>query len=168
MGLDTGSAMVQRVCHISLDQPDSVTTIDSTPAHICDKAVACVIGDTVYAVGIGKTCNELWKWNAASDWKRCQDMTLGRKGHGVAVVNYTLYALGGVDVDGKSLRSVEAYNTRTSKWSAAAHLPHVVSNMACIEYETAIILFGGRDEAEDALDEVVEYNTTSKPPRAAL
>ena len=53
--------------------------------------------DTLYAVGIGDKWNELWKWNATSDWTRCADMTSGRSYHCVAVVDSTLYTLGGLE-----------------------------------------------------------------------
>ena len=71
--------MSQRVCHVSLERPDSVSTIDFAPSWVDKGAAACVMGNTLYAVGIGRACNELWKWNAASDWTRCADMTSGRQ-----------------------------------------------------------------------------------------
>ena len=110
--MNDGHATTQRVGHISLERPNSVSTIDSTPAWIEFGAAACVIGNTLYAVGIGDACNELWKWNAAFDWTRCADMMSSRGLHCVAVVDSTLYALGGwVTADRTTLSSVEAYNT---------------------------------------------------------
>ena len=94
VGLSDGPTMSQRVCHISLERPDSVSTIDSTPARVDRGAAACVMGDTLYAVGIGRARDELWKWNAASDWTRCADMTSHRRWHCAAVVDSTLYTLG--------------------------------------------------------------------------
>ena len=67
VGLSDGRTTSQRVCHISLERPDSVSTIDSTPAQVDPGAAACVMGNTLYAVGIGCAYNKLWKWNAASD-----------------------------------------------------------------------------------------------------
>ena len=120
VGLYDGRTMSQRVCHISLERPDSVSTIDSTPAWVDEGAAACVMGNTLYAVGIGHESNELWKWNATSDWTRCADMTSYRRRQCVAVVDSALYALGGwVDADKTWLNSVDSYNAQTDKWSAA-------------------------------------------------
>ena len=130
VGLYDGRTMSQRVCHISLERPDSVSTIDSTPTWVDNEAAACVMGNTLYAVGIGHLGNELWNWNAASDWTRYADMTSGRRWHCAAVVDSTLYALGGwTDAEiaaGIALSSVEAYNTQTNEWSAAGQLTHAV------------------------------------------
>ena len=95
-GLNTdGYTTSQRVCHISLERPDIVSTIDSTPAWVGEGAAACVMGNTLYAVGFGRAFNELLQWNATSDWTRCADMTSYRNHHCAAVVDSKLYALGG-------------------------------------------------------------------------
>ena len=116
IGLHVGCTTAQRVCHISLERPDSVSTIDSTPAKVEFEAAACVMGNTLYTVGIGREDKELWKWNAASYWTRCADMTSYRCLHCAAVVDSTLYALGGwVDAQGTTpSSSVEAHNTQTN------------------------------------------------------
>ena len=84
----------QDVYQISLERPDSVRKVGSTPTWVDSEAAACVMGDTLYAVGIGRAYNELWKWNEACDWLRCADMTSYRRRHSVAVVDSTLYTLG--------------------------------------------------------------------------
>ena len=61
VGLRDGRITSQRVCRISFERPDSVSTIDSTPAWVGEGAAACVMGNTLYAVGIGREDNELWK-----------------------------------------------------------------------------------------------------------
>ena len=61
VGLGDGDTMHQSVCHISLERPDSVSTIDSTAALVDKGAAACVMGNTLYVVGIGDAYNELWK-----------------------------------------------------------------------------------------------------------
>ena len=158
VGLDEGLTTFQRVCHISLGRPDSVIMIDSTPARMDDGAAACVMGNTLYAVGIGLAHNELWKWNAASDWTRCADMTSYRRRHCAAVVDSTLYALGGWDADATTLNSVEAYNTQTNKWSAAGQLTHAVCLAACVSYNNSIYVFGGRDANNEAVAHVQVYD----------
>ena len=161
VGLSYGQGTVsQRVYHISLERPDSVGTIDSTPAWVGHGAAACVMGNTLYAVGIRQAHNELWKWNAASDWTRCADMTSSRCYHCVAVVDSMLYALGGeVGDDNTTLSSVEAYNTQTSKWSAAGELTHAVDRAAWVSYNNSIYVFGGADAKNQAVADVQVYDS---------
>ena len=116
VGLNTANGLVQHVLHISLEREDSVWEIGATPSYVGYGAAACVMDNTLYAVGIGHVGNELWKWNATSDWTRCADMTSGRLYHCVGVVESSLYSLGGwVDAAKITLSSVEAYSTQTSK-----------------------------------------------------
>ena len=42
VGLNDGDTPSQCVCHISLERPDSVSTIDSTPAWVDEGASSCV------------------------------------------------------------------------------------------------------------------------------
>ena len=150
--------MFQRVCHISLERPDSVSTIGSTPAWVGEGVATCVMGNTLYAVGIGHARDELWKWNAASDWTRCEDMTSYRRDHCAAVVDSTLYALSGWDADRTRLRSVEAYNTQTNEWSAAGQLTHAVSDAACVSYNNSIYVFSGQGASGWAVAHVQVYD----------
>ena len=155
---DSENTKSQRVCHISLERPDSVSTIDSTPARVNVGAAACVMGNTLYAVGIASAKNELWKWNAASDWTRCADMTSYRRRYCVAVVDSTLYLLGGwVDANRTTLNSVESYSRQTNSWSAAGQLTHAVYYAACGSYNNSIYVFGGWDANNEAVAHVQVY-----------
>ena len=94
----------QRMCYVSpddknSDDSDSVRTFASTPHELSVDSALCVMDDSLYAVGIGPAYNELWKWNAASNWTRCADMPSGRRRHCVAVVGSTLFVLGGVSMN---------------------------------------------------------------------
>ena len=160
VGLGTHDGPVQDVYHISLERPDRVRMIGETPAHVRYAAAVEVIDNTLYAVGIGLAFNELWKWNAASDWTRCADMTSCRRWHCVAAVDSTLYALGGwVDADSTTLSSVEAYNTQANKWSAAGPLTHAVRLAACVSYNDSIYVFGGMNATGKPVNHVQVYNT---------
>ena len=163
VGLDDEEKITRRVCCISLERPDSVSTIDSTPACVGEGAAACVMGNTLYTVGIGRAGTKLWKWNATSDWTRCSDMTSGRRWHCAAVVDLMLYALGGwVDFyDVKTLSNrVEAYNTQTNKWSAAGQLKHAVCLAACVSYNNLNYVFGGVDLKGKAVSHVQVYDAS--------
>ena len=149
----------QDVYHISLERPDSVRKVGSTPTRVDMETAACVMGDTLYAVGLGRTYNELWKWNEASDWLRCADMTSYRRRHSVAVVDATLYTLGGwVEADKTTLNSVEAYNTQTNKWTAAGQLTHAVHSAACVTYKNVIYMMGGVQGLDTSVAHVQMYS----------
>ena len=136
-GLYTEKGLVQDVYQISLERPDSVSTINSTPSWADMGAAVSVVGNTLYALGIGRAHNELWKFNAASDWTRCADMTSSRRMHCAAVVDSTLYTLSGGN--GTTLSSsVEAYNTQTNEWSAAGQPTRAVWRAACVSYNNSI------------------------------
>ena len=156
---DAQGVLVQDVYQISLESQDRIWNIGRTPTDQRYGAAACVMGNSLYAVGIGRAYNELWKWNVASDWTRCADMTSGRRYHCAAVVDSTLYALGGwVNADRTTLSSVEAYNKHTNKWSAAGQLTHAVRHAACVSYNNSIYVFGGVDANSKDVAHVQVYN----------
>ena len=62
-----GHKVAQLVCHISLEPPYDVRTINSMPAYV-EHGAACVVGNTLYAVGIGNDRKQLSKWNSESGW----------------------------------------------------------------------------------------------------
>lgn len=160
IGVKDGLAVGQRINHITLERPDTVTTFDAAPLDIGWAASACVMGDTLYAVGLGQEQNELWKWNVNCDWTRLANLTAGRRSHCVAVVDLTLYTLGGyVDEDKETLNTVEAYDTKTDKWSVAGQLVHAVHGAACLAYRDSIYMFGGENIRTWAVPYVQEYNT---------
>ena len=85
-------------------------------------------------------------------------MTSCRRWHCAAVVDSTLYALGGLVTGGTTLSSVEAYNTQTNKWSAAGQLTHAVHDAACVSYNNFIYVFGGADANRKAAAHVQVYD----------
>ena len=95
----------KRMFRVRHDATDNVRTITSAPYALSVDSALCVMGDSLYAVGIGPAYNELWKWNAASDWTRLADMTSGRRRHCVAVVGSKLYALGGIAMNSLAVTS---------------------------------------------------------------
>ena len=164
VGLDDGKAVPQRVCLISLERPDSVSTMDFTPARVGHGSTACVVDKTLYVVGIGHACNELWKWNATSDWTRCADMTSYRRHHFVAVIDSTIYALGGAPFAGGTLlTSIEAYNTEAAdEWFAAGQLNNAVIDAACVSYNKSIYVFGGVDTNDKQVAHVQMYDAAQR------
>jgi len=85
------------------------------------QCTACVLNDTVYVTGTGsRSYKKMWTYNWSAGWKQLTDMLTVRRINSVAVVGSTLYLLGGKVKNGKDfkvIKSVETYNTKTSKWS---------------------------------------------------
>jgi len=166
LGMSNSVKMMTDIGRISLTHPDSVTTLDKLPTVMNAQSTACVLNDTVYVTGTGSgSYKEMWTYNAAAGWKQLTDMLTVRRIHCVAVVESTLYLLGGKVESEDSvnvIKSVETYNTKTSKWSPGGNLVHAVYNAACVTYRNAICLFGGEDSDKLAVDHVQVYNTVKK------
>ena len=153
IGSDTGSTLIQQMNRVSLDHPNSVTTTNSLPFYIYCESAACVIANTMYVAGVGQfPYKELWKLSKSLKWQKLAEMPTGRRRHGVAVINSTIYVLGGwKDADKTILDDVMSYNTEMNTWSNAEKLVHAVSSFACLSYNSFIYLFGGHDINDEAV-----------------
>jgi len=175
IGLNDSFTSSSKVCRISLQHPDRVANqLTAIPTKLKVYSAACACNDTVYVTGSGTTFSETWKWNAERGWVKCSDMLNGRRAHCVAVVESTLYALGGQM--NRPTNSVESYNIDTNIWSPAGYLMHAVSFSGCVVYKKSIYMFGGQNAHFKVVDHVQVYNPAhesctlmSKPmPRAYL
>jgi len=136
VGLSDGNTSTYEVYRINLQYLDKVKSLTSIPTKLNGNSAACVLNNNVYITGAGgDTLVEAWTWNVLSGWIRCADMLEGRRSHCAAVVDTTLYVLGGREGSSDTtLSSVEGYNTLTNKWSSAGHLVHAVRSAACVTY----------------------------------
>ncbi|XP_070535159.1 kelch-like protein 3 [Ptychodera flava] len=76
-----------------------------------------------------------------------------RSRFGLVNLHGYLYAVGGLDKDNKSLKSVERYNIATNKWQIIAPLPACRYDMAIAVYDDKIIIVGGQHSVKaDAVD----------------
>jgi len=165
VGLSNGNTTSKELYRISLQHPDKVTKLAERPTDIITteniiNSVACVVNNNVYITGAGEPLRrETWKWDVVSGWIGCTDMLMGRYNHCAAVVDTTLYVLGGWKGPGSTtLSSVEGYNTLTNKWSSAGHLVHAVYYAACVTYKNSIYVFGGIDKDIKTVSHVQVYN----------
>jgi len=161
VGLSDGITKSNEFYRISLQHLDKVTTLTAIPTKIqSSNSAVCVLNNNVYiSVACGDRLVEAYTWNVMSGWIRCADMLTGRRHHCAAVVNTTLYVLGGrKGSSDTTVSSVEGYNTLTNKWSSAGHLVHGVYCTACVTYKNSIYVFGGRDKENKAVSHVQVYN----------
>ena len=150
----------QQVVQVSLEHPDKVKTIGSSVAQVPGFSAACVTDNTLFTVGLGEAFNELWKWTpTVREWIRCEDMISGRLCHSVAVVDYKLYVLGGLEEadESTSTSNVLSYNIGTNKWTTAGQLVDATRDMACVVYKDLIYLFRGKNKDHD-YNHVQVYN----------
>lgn len=164
VGLTSGcTSTAQRICHVSLERPDCVKTIDTIPTKIGADAAACRVDNALYLVGTGGGYNKVWRCSAESEWEACKDMPLRRYRHSVAAVDSTLFVLGGVvDNTNTPVSNILTFDTKTNEWSAAGQLAHAVRNPACVAFQNFIYIFGGADKYGKNLDCVQKYDTVQQ------
>ncbi len=76
-----------------------------------------------------------------SDWEKMAPLNTVRSGHGAVALKGKIYVLGGEDIFGKRLDSVEIYDPSTNKWSYGPAMPrapinsraHVIGNKIYVQ-----------------------------------
>jgi len=79
---------------------------------------------------------------APSRWERRADMGVPRQEIGLAAVGETLYAVGGFAGAAPSA-AVEAYDTRTDRWTAVASLPQPLHHVMAAAMDGVVYAAGG-------------------------
>jgi len=141
-----------------------VSVIDSTPVRVDEHSAACVVKNTLYAVGLGRGENELWAGSAVRDeWTRYADLPSGRSRHCVSSVGNKIYVLGGWVHEGeKTVDSILCYDINSNTWTeASASVCHAVWSGACLTYKHHVYMFGGRDKDIKTVNHVQVYDTAT-------
>lgn len=82
-------------------------------------------------------------WTASDDNGGPLAMPTKRYNFGTAVVNNRIYVIGGIDDQGRCLRTVEIYNPATNQWSTGAPMPSARSALSLIVHQGQIFALGG-------------------------
>lgn len=96
-------------------------------------------------------------------WTQLAPMPTGRGGLGAAVVDNSIYAVGG-RVGGSpcqgasALDTVERYDIKTNTWTTAAPLPTPLSDIGVIAHGNRIYVFGGCTSAHTVVNTVYIYD----------
>ncbi|XP_050413538.1 kelch-like protein 20, partial [Patella vulgata] len=107
-------------------------------------------GYTVDEGGSSGPTNSCYRYSYTENyWSRTCDMEHARAYHGVAVLGGVLYALGGQDVSGRDLDSLEFYNPDTDAWAEATPLTECKRGVATIGYQGLLYCIGGFNVAKD-------------------
>lgn len=94
-------------------------------------------------------------WTASDDNGGPLAMPTKRYNFGTAVVNNRIYVIGGIDDQGRCLRTVEIYDPATNQWSTGAPMPSARSALSLVVHQGQIFAMGGV-EANGRASRVVE------------
>jgi len=122
------------------------------------------LGEYVYCVG-GYDAEEravkmVERYHVREDrWENVPGLSVARGGCGLVAFNGCLFAIGGYDGD-KPLRSVEKFDPAENVWRMVAGMndPREDVSHSCVVFNGSIVVMGGVDEEEEALDNGVIYN----------
>jgi N-acetylneuraminic acid mutarotase len=94
----------------------------------------------------GGAINEVWAYTPGSGWAQRSPMSAARSNMGVAAVNGTLYAIGGVvgpNISGVISGSVEAYDPVANTWTQKSPMPTARASVAVAVACGLIYAIGG-------------------------
>ena len=95
-------------------------------------------------------------------WERVGQMARARAGHGVAVLNGKLYAVGGYDggdlSSGTTLSSVERYDPAANAWEEIAPMPTARQNPGVGVLDGKLYVVGGVGDRSELLNTVVQFD----------
>ena len=85
--------------------------------HKGGAAAAVVIEDAIYVLYEGGTLWRLDPSHPDNRWERCRPYEGVRREYAVAAAGGALFVIGGLDRDGRPMRSVDRYDARADTWS---------------------------------------------------
>ena len=87
-----------------------------------------------------------------------------REGHGMKILDNSLLIVGGSTTDKHedNLSSVVMYDIQKQECKQLAPLPYEVSDMATVRWGDNIVVIGGTDKNQNALDTVIIYNVKTE------
>ena len=161
MGINDGLTITSDVVKINLHRPNEISKHGNIPTTMAFEAVAAVYCNTMYVSGLGDNRDEIWKYNMASDWRKCASLVQGRCGHSAAFIDEVLYICGGfVNSSGMVLDTVEAFNVVTGEINTVGKLDHQVKHSGnCVPFRSSLYIFGGKNKYYKDLNSVQVYNT---------
>jgi len=86
---------------------------------------------------------------AANAWTDLPKLPAARMFCSGAVLENTLYVIGGIDDSMKYTSSVEIYPIENNSWSSCRNLPSDISRHASVSYDGKIFVFGGLEGTND-------------------
>eukprot|EP00730_Choanoeca_flexa_P019302 TRINITY_DN9422_c0_g1_i1.p1 TRINITY_DN9422_c0_g1~~TRINITY_DN9422_c0_g1_i1.p1 ORF type:complete len:573 (+),score=120.47 TRINITY_DN9422_c0_g1_i1:162-1880(+) len=113
------------------------------PGHASSKFVE-VVTNRVYAFPLDPTpAMSGDNVGLPRQWQMTAPMIHPRGRHACAVAQGTVYALGGIDVTGKVVATVERFNFDTRAWELATTMPEPRRDFGCVVAQGKIYVIGG-------------------------
>jgi N-acetylneuraminic acid mutarotase len=113
----------------------------------------------------GNPTNRFWTYSPATRrWRELARMRVRRGGPAGAVVGNRLYVTGGLTVDSlkeyetEPVRSVEAYDFATGRWSDAPPMPTAGHHHAATTLDGRLYVAGGRVKRDFSLDRLERFD----------
>ena len=94
-------------------------------------------------------------------WTQMPSLASARYLHRNVLLGDYVYVVGGKDVSGKVIASVERFDLKQHQWSAVPDMPQPVYVPSVISYGHRVFVFGGRSADNAVLSCTQVYDTTS-------
>lgn len=96
--------------------------------------------------------------NTKISWKDLKPMNSKRSGHGLVECGGCVYAIGGINTNGDTLRAGEKYSPHTNTWAPIANMGQGRAEFGLVAIKENIYAIGGVDKARCLLTLVEAYN----------
>ncbi|KAI0230245.1 hypothetical protein LSAT2_019394 [Lamellibrachia satsuma] len=93
-------------------------------------------------------------------WTQMPSLASARYLHRSVLLGDYVYVVGGEDVSGKVIASVERFDLKQHQWSLVPDMPQSVYNPCVISYDHRVFVFGGRNANFEVLSCTQVYDTT--------
>lgn len=151
---------------ICLNPQCEVVVIDKLPIAIEHWSATAVLNGSMFFVGIGEDCDEIWQYNVRDSlWLMCTYFAKGRMWHSVAFIQQVLCICGGLSVQCPCnvIDTIEGYDTAQNEISIVGKLTYGVMRAGnCLVYNESLFFFGGRNQNNEELDSIQVYDTRLK------
>ena len=114
-------------------------------------AAAVVLNNFIFVCGgqiAGTVTDHCHRFNPITcKWTNLKQMLLPRRNFAIAVVGFTIYAIGGVSNGSISTNTVEAYSVEDDKWTKAPSLPdNALADISACSWKNKVFVAAGVDE----------------------
>jgi len=128
--------------------------------------MACTDGDLIYITGGSAAAPNaglrLDVWNPRTDERKQLPAPQHERALGAMVnVGERIYLIGGLDSDGKTINSIEVFNTATAAWEEPINDPAPASRHAAVAIGTTIYIIGGIDATTVHSTQLRSLDTTT-------
>ena len=138
---------------------NSWSVVTQMPQPLHHLAVTSV-GDRVYVTGGQKSCTnsdelptrDCFVYDVALGlWEPVASLKTARARHSAVTLNDVVYALGGIDCVGMSLKSMEYYEPDEDKWYFTQPMKDARVELAAVAHRGKILVVGGSFDVDDKL-----------------